>query len=65
VAEHVDLYRLDWHTGSEQFVRWLSLDDPMLVTPRGTPTQVALGRATYFRVSEPHAEEACPHGVGS
>lgn len=57
---HRDLFQVNVLTGSEKFVRRLSLDDPMLVAEDGLPTQLAVGWSTYYHVSEPHTLTDCP-----
>lgn len=60
-SEHVDLYRLDWQNLRRVHIKRLPVDDPLLVKPDGTPTQIAIGWATYYEVSEPHTLADCPH----
>jgi hypothetical protein len=61
VEQHVDLFRLDFHAVERVFVERLPLDSPRLVTPEGKPTQLAIGFATYFEVSDPHTMEDCAY----
>jgi hypothetical protein len=58
---HVDLFHVDWWGSTRTFDRRLALDDPLLVKPDGTPTQLAQGWASYYDVSEPHTMAECPH----
>jgi hypothetical protein len=61
---HRDLYRDDPPSAKEpRFVERLALDDPRLVKDDGSPTQLAVGWATYYHASEPHTMEDCPHDL--
>lgn len=60
--QHVDLFKVDpLSSAPPRFLRRLALDDPMLVTANGKPTQLATGWATYTEVSAPHTMAECPH----
>lgn len=59
--QHVDLFAVNpLSSEPPKFVRRLALDDPIMVTPAGQPTQVATGWAPYCEVSEPHTMAECP-----
>lgn len=61
-TSHVDLYHVDpLSTTEPRFVKRLALDDPTLVKPDGSPTQLATGWATYAHASAPHTMDDCPH----
>lgn len=57
---HVDLFRDDPLAGTSTFEERLALDDPMLVSATGGPSQLASGWATYHHISEPHTLADCP-----
>lgn len=62
--QHVDLYRSDPLGGHDVFMRRLKLDDSLLITLAGDPTQLAIGWATYHHVSEPHTMAECQEKEG-
>lgn len=62
-SRHVDVFKTDPLSGDgPKFLKRVGLDDPVMVTPDGKPTQVAIGWASYVCVSEPHTMEDCPYG---
>jgi hypothetical protein len=61
---HVDLYYANPLVSADGgFRRRVALDDPIMMKPDGKPTQLAMGWATYYYVSEPHTMADCPEAT--